>query len=33
MLRVELTRKIELKDYVGIVPESQIEIVRELEKN
>ena len=30
MLRVELNRKIELKDYEGIVKEGQIEVVREL---
>lgn len=30
MLRVELNRKIELKDYEGIVQESQIELVRQV---
>ena len=30
MLRVELNRKIELKDFEGIVKEGQIEVVREL---
>lgn len=33
MLRVELTRKVELQDYVGIVEESQIEAVKTLGEN